>query len=163
MVANTKQYPMVFTFPQVIVGNGFSARVEIHGRALLVEDDGDVWIHGVQPGGFAGGGESYGKACHEFRVSYQSVLYDIAQEAQSFDGFRAQIEEFFSTVNDAYSAEWELALSAVRKNDTALAGFNKVPAESRPVKIKVTQLDNRSMRPDLNQFDKFEIAQDKAA
>jgi len=161
-MGTSKKYPMVFTFPEVIVGNGFSARVEIQGRALLVEDD-DVWIYGVQPASFAGGGENYETARREFKMSYLSVLFDVAASAPTFEAFDAEVRAFFATTNDEMTTEWEAALADVRKNSTSLAGFSKVPAENMPPKIKIAKLDQQSMRPDLNKFDTIEVVVSGAA
>lgn len=149
-----KAYPLVFTFPEVIVGTGFVARIELHGRALLVnEADGEVWLYGVQPGGFAGGGKDYAEACREFKKSYLSILFDIAAEASTFEDFRAQVHGIFDAVNRPNVAAWETALASVRSESTSIEGLPSVKAESRPPKLTVDCLEKPSMRPQVNQFD----------
>jgi hypothetical protein len=154
-----KSFPLLFTFPELITGKGFVARVEVHGRALMVnEGDGDIWIFGVQPGGIAGGGKDYSEACREFKKSYLTVLFDVAAEAPSYDEFVAQVNAFFADVNGPNRDAWDAALAAVRSGSVALPGFGVVRAETRPVKINVALLEQPMMRPELNQFDKVEIA-----
>jgi hypothetical protein len=154
-----KAFPLVFTFPELISGNGFVAKVEVHGRALLVDEgDGDLWIFGVQPGSVAGGGKDYSAACREFKKSYLSVLFDIASEAQTYDAFVAEVRSFFDAVNGPNGEQWTAALAEVRKGGVSLPGFGIVKAESRPPRIEVAKLEQRTMRPSLNQFDEVEIA-----
>lgn len=153
-----RTFPLVFTFPDTIVGEGFVAYVEITGRALLTEEDGETWLYGVQPGGVAGGGTNYTEACREFKNGYLSVLYDSAAESETFEAFSAQVREFFETVNEPNATAWESALEEVRKNSTSLPGFSSVPADSRPPAIKIVHLSQDKMRPTVNRFGDFSEA-----
>lgn len=149
-----KTYPLLFAFPDVIVGQGFVARVEVRGRAILsVEPDGDTWIYAVQPGSVAGGGKDWAMACREFKQSYLSVLFDIAAEATTYESFSAQVREFFETVNRPNATAWDAALSAVRDGTTSLEGFPSVKAESFVPTIEIARLEPQTMRPHVNQFD----------
>jgi hypothetical protein len=153
-------YPLVFTFHEVIVGNGFVARIDLNGRALLAEDKDDgVWLYGVEPGSVAGGGSDYSAACREFKKSYLSVLFDQAQESPTFEEFKKEVEAFAIAVNGPNQDDWNAALREARKNPTDLDGFATVKAESRPPKVEVSRLEQRTMRPAVNQFDEVGIAQ----
>lgn len=158
-MADTKSFPLVFTFPELISGEGFVATVEVHGRAVLIDEgDGDFWIFGVQPGGVAGGGKDYSEACREFKKSYLSVLFDIASEAKTYDAFVGEVRSFFDAVNDPNLGVWEGAVAEVRRGGVSLEGFGVVKAESRPPTLEIAKLEQRTMRPELNQFDEVEIA-----
>ncbi len=153
-MTTTKSYPLVFTFPDVIVGKGFVAAVEVHGRALLVEDPAaETWLYGVQPGGVAGGGGDSGIACREFKKGYLSVLFDLAEESATFDDFKKVVQEFFETVNVPNSAAWDEALVEIRKNSASVPGLPTVKAESHPPTIKIDRLSQETMRPTKNRFD----------
>lgn len=151
-------YALVFTFPEVIVGKGFTARVEVHGHAVLTQD-GDVWIYGVQPGAIAGGGKDYAEACREFKKGYLSVLFDMALEASTYDVFAADVRKFFSAVNEPNRTAWESSLISVRQNPSSLAGWATVKAEAHPPRLEIQKLDQRSMQPTINRFDKVEVAE----
>jgi hypothetical protein len=163
MASAAKTYPIVFAYPEVISGKGFMARVEIQGHALLVDTPGDVWFYSVRPGVFAGGGADYSTAGREFKKSYLSILFDIAAEASSFEKFEKEVRAFFDTVNEPNLADWKVALADVRKNNTRLPQFGKVQADLWPPKIKIKNLDVRTVRPGLNRFDTVAIIQPKAA
>jgi hypothetical protein len=110
-----KTFPLLFQFRDIVAGNGFLARVLVDGRALLtVEDDGDQWVYGVQPGSISGGASDAATALNEFKTRYQSVLFDIAGEAPTFEDFKREVRAFFDTVNQKDESEWMTALDAVR-------------------------------------------------
>jgi len=45
------RYPILFRCRELVEGNGFIAGVGINGRALLFEEDGDMWVEGILLGG----------------------------------------------------------------------------------------------------------------
>ena len=61
------QYPLLFGYRDLVMGNGFMAGVTTEGRALLVDEDGGAWMYGVNPGGVAAGGHDHGAAAAAFR------------------------------------------------------------------------------------------------
>ncbi len=154
-------YPLVFTFHEVIVGNGFVAKIDLSGRAVLVEDkeEAGTWLYGVEPGAIAGGGTDYSAACREFKKSYLSVLFDLALETKTFDEFKKEVEAFTRAVNIPNQIAWETALKEVRKSGTGLDGFARVNAESHPPAVEVSQLDPQTMRPGVNKFDEVGLAE----
>ena len=160
----TQSLPFLFTFPHVIAGKGFFARVEVHGRALLKEEaeGAETWFYGAFPGTVAGGGKDYTEACKEFRKAYLSVLFDVANEADSFEAFEREARELLDVANESVTDEWNECLRAVRENPSLKKEFSWVPAESRPPAVMVTKLDQRSAEPTLNQFEEFQ-AVSKAA
>jgi hypothetical protein len=44
-------YPLLFARRELVEGNGFVARVAVSGRALLTDEEGEVWVEGINPGG----------------------------------------------------------------------------------------------------------------
>jgi len=152
-----KLYPLVFSFRDLIGGNGFVAAVSMDGRVLLAEEDDDTWMFGVQPGGVAGGDRQRDVAFTEFKRNYLSVLFDIAAEAESFDAFSARINEFFAEVNVPNSDDWNAALAEVRRTNTnpSLPDLSTVKAESSPPKLVVEQVAPDKVKPNVNEFDQI--------
>lgn len=147
-------YPLVFTFSEVIVGRGFAALVDLRGRAVLsAEEDGDIWLYGVQPGAVAGGGRDFGRACRAFKENYLSVLFDIAEESVSFEEFQRRVQRYFEAANEPTSHDWQEALRAVRAGSTTLEGLSQVAAEEHVPSLKVRRLEQQTMQPALNKFD----------
>ena len=102
-------YPLLFSRHELIEGNGFIARVVVSGRALLVEEDGEFWVEGVNPGGFAANGKSPSEALAEFCSAFQAILFDIAADAKSFDEFQREVQKFFEETSVPALREWEEA------------------------------------------------------
>ncbi|MGA2300634.1 MAG: hypothetical protein ABSG77_08065 [Candidatus Acidiferrum sp.] len=158
-------YPVMFTFQDVVSGNGFLSGVTMAGRALMCkESDGKWWVYGVHPGGMAHFGESAMEAFSNFRTSYRTVLFDIAEEASNFDAFKTEVDRFYNEVGECEEARWEEALEALRSGKVIPEEpFSKLPRhkpESRPCKVQVERLDqiasNRFSSKD-NVSDTFEL------
>jgi hypothetical protein len=64
------QLPLIFSFKEPVLGNGFVAGVRVCGRALLEEDADEVWITGVVPAGLSGGGADRNAAYFQFRKAW---------------------------------------------------------------------------------------------
>ena len=111
------QYPLIFGLPELVEGNGFVARVVVSGRALLSEEEGEVWVEGINPGGFAAKGQNPSEALAEFRSAFKAVLFDIASGAMSFGDFRDEVQRFFNETNEVALKEWEEAVQRVRAGE----------------------------------------------
>jgi hypothetical protein len=155
-----KLYPLVFSFRDLIAGNGFVAGVAMDGRALLAEeDDQDYWVFGVQPGSIAGGDrEQRDVALIQFKKTYLSVLFDIAAEATSFVEFQGKVTTFFNEINTPNVADWDLALAEVRSKQVSLPNLSSVKAESRPPSLLIEQVASDKAKPNINEFDVYNEA-----
>lgn len=145
----SKNYPLIFTLPQPVLGNGYVARILVRGRAVLsVEADGSNWINGVQPSAIAGGGETFDEARLKFCEGLHSVFLDIAAEAKSFSDFKKRAEGFFNQPCDAATAkEWDDALVAVRRGEARLDGLVSISASSHVGGIAISQVADRDATP----------------
>jgi hypothetical protein len=124
-------YPLLFTYRDRVFGNGFVAEVvALNGRVLCVEDDGECWFYGVNPGGMAASGATPDEAHAAFRVTFRNVLADFAAAAPTFDEFRREVERFFSESNEPTEREWTTAVGAVRAGQVTAEGIPHKPAES---------------------------------
>jgi hypothetical protein len=74
---------LLFGRRELVEGNGFVARVVVSGRALLVDENGECWIEGVNPGGFAASGKSPSEALAAFGSAFRAILFDIASGAEA--------------------------------------------------------------------------------
>lgn len=100
---------LLFTFLDKVEGAGYLAAVEVHGRVLAEEEDGEWWMYGVNPGGLAALGKTRPEAYAEFRSSLMKVLFDLATEARDFYAFRAAAREFFDQTDKVTVDEWNAA------------------------------------------------------
>lgn len=145
-------YPFLFSFRDLIAGNGYIANVTSAGRVLLFqEDDGDWWLFGVQPGGIAGGDPDRNIALNEFKKNYLSVLLDIAAEARSYEEFAAEVKRLFAQVNEPTASEWVQALQLVRGGATKYPGVVTVKAadDHKPM-VEIALITQKTATPAAN-------------
>ena len=129
--------PFIFTYRDKVVVHNTIAEVVIRGHLLATleatkEDgsEGDVWIYGVQPGDLSAGGEHFGEAHADFRQSFTTVLYDIADNSLTKEDFRASVKSFFNQVNKPVAEAWLKAVEAGRAEGRAFALKRNVPIGS---------------------------------
>ncbi len=134
-----ERYPILFGRRELIAGNGFIAGVEVAGRALLSQDDGEYWVEGINPGGFASKGAGPGEALAAFCEEFRLVLFDIAVDATDFANFKAEVEKFFQATNQIALQEWEEAVVEVRAGKIAPEWLDKRSADS-PLRVDVVQI-----------------------
>ncbi|HET9212865.1 MAG TPA: hypothetical protein VFR03_20835 [Thermoanaerobaculia bacterium] len=125
------RYPLLFGRRDLVEGNGFVARVTVSGRALLTEEDGELWVEGVNPGGFAARGKSPSEALAELGLAFRTILFDIASGARSFESFREEAQKFFAETSAPALQEWEEAVRQVRAGQLDADWLVKRPAETK--------------------------------
>jgi hypothetical protein len=133
------RYPILFGRRELIEGNGFIAAVLVSGRALLTEEDGEFWMEGVNPGGFAANGGSPSEALAAFCEELRVVLLDIVADAASFEQFRTEVERFFNETSEMARTEWEQAVQEVREGKVHADWLKRRPAET-PLRVDVLQI-----------------------
>jgi len=133
------RYPLLLGWRELVEGDGFVARIDVSGRALLVDEEGDVWVEGINPGGFAANGKSPSEALAEFRSAFRAILFDIASDAASFGSFRAEVQRFFEETSVPALREWEEAVLQVRAGQLDVEWLRKRPAETR-LGVEVTEV-----------------------
>lgn len=147
----TQPCPLLFTYRDTVFGNGFVAEVvATNGRALLVEENGECWFYGVNPGGIAASGSSPDDAHAAFRTRFQQVLSDFAAGASTIEDFRHEVERFFRETNEPTERDWTTAVEAVRAGRVSAEGIPQKPAESpRTVSVIIkhsfTARDNEAL------------------
>lgn len=160
-----KEHPIMLTLQDSISGNGFLARITMSGRSLMRHENGKWWMYGVRPAGIAASGDNIDEAFLRFRGRYKEILFDIAQESQTFEAFAAEVERFFNE-NDADNEDerlWEAALSAIRGAACEPPEpFSHLPRRSpdqNPSFIKVERVDaqanNTRLTPSENVSDVY--------
>jgi hypothetical protein len=134
------QFPLLFGLRELVEGNGFIARVAVSGRALLGEEGDEIWVEGINPGGFAAKGQNPGEALGEFSSAFKAILFDIASDATSFGSFQEEVQRFFNETNLTAAKEWEEAVQRVRAGQLdAPDWLNRRSAETR-LGIEVTEV-----------------------
>ena len=106
--------PLYFRFEQAIFGRGFIADVRFLGRATCRREFGSTWMYGVNPGALAEEGETMQSAYLNFRNALVGVFFDLAEEAEGLDAFRAAARSFFEATDAVSVREWVEAREAVR-------------------------------------------------
>jgi hypothetical protein len=158
-----KLYPLVFSFRNLIAGNGYVASVAMHGRVVLAEGalstegggNQEIWMFGVQPGdiaGGAGGDQQRSVAFVAFKKSYDEVLQDIAAEATSYEEFKEKVTEFFGEVNGPNLNDWEHALGEVRAGRLTLDELPTVRAASKVPSLTIEKVVPERVSSDDNDF-----------
>ena len=149
------EYPLLFTYREVVTGDGFMAGVILDGRALLVDEKEDGWwAYGVEPGALSETGDSPHEALFYFRQAYSSVLADFAKEASGdFDRFEALTQRFFSQKDAEDETRWlaarEVLASGKGEPIESLNGLPREKAEN-PRRILVVKLDEpRAQLPNV--------------
>ena len=107
-------YPLLFGRREFVEGNGFVARVAVSGRALLADENGEWWIEGINPGGFAAAGKSPWEALAELGSAFRAILFDIASSAGSFQDFHDEVQRFFEETSAPALHDWEEAVQRVK-------------------------------------------------
>jgi hypothetical protein len=158
-------YPVMFTFRDVVSGNGFLSGVTLGGRALMVHEPAEqCWcIYGVRPAPIAESGKTPLEAFANFRNAYKNVLFDYAEGAQDFNTFKTQIEQFYAQPDNDEEMRWNEAYQQIRAGNVAVeAPFTDLPKESpenRPSYISVQPLhEMKRFSATDNVPDKIEFA-----
>lgn len=149
-MVEVKDHPILITLQDAVAGNGFLARITLFGRTLMRQEDGKWWMHGVQPAAIAASGNSVAEAFLNFKTSYQSILFDFAQDSADFSAFKKEVERFFNEgdVDNEDERIWQESLKAIRTQTCHIPDeFSDVPrqpAESKPFTITVERVDAKA-------------------
>lgn len=139
-------YPIMFTWRDVVSGNGYMAGVTLYGTALMTrEDDGKWWSYGVRPGAIADFGETAQEALNKFHERYKLLLYDFAEEAGDFSAFKQEVENFYAQPDEEEEGRWLQAVTAIRHGLVQVEPpFDALPRESpdkRPTGVSIQSLN----------------------
>lgn len=169
--AQTRAYPLIYTFSDVITGTGFLARVTVRGRALVVDEEAAEgwWFYGVEPGGLAECGQTFNEAYLAFRQAYTEVLLEFAAEAHDWDQFTNALDRFAEAVNEPKADRWRVAVEAIRKGqfvpEAPFDCFKRAVAETK-CECHVERLDvvaRPQFTPTDNRVDVYFIPVPQAA
>ncbi len=116
MTQPAASYPLLFKVGELVMGDGFLARVEGRGRVLLTQDadDNEWWVYGVEPGAIAQGGATPQEANLRFNKGLREILYDLSKRAGTFNRFKADVESFFCAIDEVEASRWDGALESLR-------------------------------------------------
>jgi hypothetical protein len=156
------EYALVFTFRDVVSGDGFLAGIEITGRALMVQEGEDWWMLGVRPPGLMAKAQTPAGAYLEFRNSHKAVLFDAAAAANEFEGFKREVDQFFGERDEREEKRWDKAAEGLTEGTVALEeqfeGVKREVASAQPVSVRVERLDqNQRFTADRNALDSYAL------
>lgn len=152
-------YPIIFgPHGALVAGKGFIAQVSIRGRCLFEETDEDFCcVLGVNPGAVASDGPSIGEAHHAFLERMRLIVFEIAEEAESFDDFKSQVRSFVEETNQPNEALWRDAVDKVRSGEVDLEGVRREDADGEFwAKVELVASEDQSaprgrIAPDMNE------------
>lgn len=98
-------------------GDGFLATVRLRGRIICEQEDGAIWMSGVNPVGIAQYGDTLAAAYGEFLGALLDAVHDFAGWAGSFVEFRRGFEAFFRNTSSDLEQEWLAARQEIRNGD----------------------------------------------
>jgi len=155
-------YPVVFTYEELVKGHGFLAGVLARGRALMVHEDDEWWMYGVQPGGLSEGGETFDEARLLFRQAFREVLFDLAEQTTDFDTFKSQTIRLLEEESGPMLARWNEAVQKLRASqievEEPLKDLQKVPAQDTPAVFHVELIQPNTIIVPDNKVDQFSLA-----
>jgi hypothetical protein len=161
-----RNYPLIFTFRDAISGKGFLSGVTVTGRAVMTEENGELWMYGVFPAGIAETGQTMEETYSRFRNRCKAAFFDMAEEANSFYQFKELVQKFFYEEDESQTKEWMEALEQLRTGEAAESPFSELPRkneETNPPDIEVVRLDVErrvsQFAPVMNVSDTYALAE----
>lgn len=121
--------PLPFDLPGVVEGDGFLAVLRMRGRVTGMEGFGSYRIYGVNPGGLARTGRTWRRRGRTFRRAVMEVLFDLADRASDFAGFRDAVRSFLAGPDDDITEERVEARRRIRAGPIPEAGLRADTAE----------------------------------
>ncbi len=136
------EYPLILTLTFEVRRPKFSARVVAHGRALVAFEEGAWWCHGVEPGGLTAPGEDPMAAFKAYKLAFEGVLYDLADDASGFEDFRHAACCFIKDVDNNESERWHSARAEIRAGIAVAEPFSALKRVTDTVvaTVQVTEL-----------------------
>lgn len=146
-------YPLFFSYGGLVAGRGYLASVQIDGRCLFERTSSEfVSYFGVNPGGVAGQGSGQQEASRDFLEHVRLVVFELAEEAESFDRFKKLVKDFVQASNPRAGELWSKAVEAVRAGKVDKSKYSReVPAEQpAAVRVREVRYQPSAMKPALN-------------
>jgi hypothetical protein len=144
------EYPLLFTFREIVEGSGFVAGVVCNGRALMVNEGDEGWhVSGVEPGALSELGSAPHEAYFYFRQSFTDALRVLARDAGDYRQFETFVHGFFDRRDDDEGQRWVAAREKVRAGAECDAPFKELPKETaeEPRGVEVVRLDPPQQKP----------------
>jgi hypothetical protein len=85
------------------------------------------------------------EAYANFRNSYRTILFDIAEEASNFEAFKTEVDRFYWECGKGEDERWNAAVNALRSGEVVPEEpFSALPRhtpEARPCGVQINRLD----------------------
>lgn len=150
LTAQPVAWPLLFRYRGPVLGKGYVAVVEFHGRLLARPDGNGVWLDGVNPGALALGAPTIQAARKELNSALTGVFVDFAEETDSFEAFKAQVERFFYDTDASSVDEWQACVAEVQSGRISSPGLLPVFKASSPLLVEVTRKSADAVTPQDN-------------
>lgn len=134
--------PIVYSHLAIdISGADFTARVTFCGR-ILVEDDEEIILYGVEPGGAGSQGPNFETAWIGYRRELTLLLEQYASQADSLEAFETSVRALFASASGRIWELWNDAVASVQRNECETFGLPQVSDFQSSVRIERVDLDN---------------------
>jgi hypothetical protein len=147
-------WPLCFRYTSPIIGRRFVSHIDICGRLIAAPELDGTWLYGVNPGALAASGKTLADAYSEMRDTLTTTFVTFAQEASSFEDFKASVETYFNATDDDL-ADWEAAVEQIRSGHAPVPqGLRRCPDPEVSVKVtlrayeQLTPADNPVNQPE---------------
>jgi len=146
----TLAWPLLFRHHGTLLGKGFIADIEIHGRLIAKPEADGVWVDGVNPGAISLGAATLNDTHAELRATLARIFVDFAEQTSNFDEFKARAEQFFNETDADTAREWDTAVEAIRAGQ--VLGPDGIPRQDANTAcyIKVTRKAVEAITPKDN-------------
>ena len=132
-------WPLIFTYRGTILGQAFVADVSVKGRVIANPESAGVWVYGVNPGAIAVSAPTLDATNTELRDSLNRLFIDFAQEAGSFEKFKAAVEKFVQESDPDSQKEWEAARAEIKAGRVPVPSDLPKETGEAPYSVQVTQ------------------------
>ncbi len=153
--------PLIFDFNDLVMGRGFVAEVNTHGRGVLALEAGEWWMSGVNPGGVAASGATGAEALANFRNAYRLVLNDSAMMASSLEDFSRDVQGIFASTTSELVDGWTAATVVVQESPVAapVKDLPRRPTEGVSFAVTVTKVVVETALPKRGNDQEFSVPQ----
>ena len=139
--------PLFFNYSDLVQGRNFIASVRMIARVVAEHDGEEWWLNGVHPGAITESGTELNAAAFNFRNALRTIVFEYAQEADSFDAFQKAVAQFFNDTDSASVEEWNAAREAVRSGQVNDQSLVRVTGEPMTFEVQDVQRTRRPVEP----------------
>ena len=142
LVITSMKTPIFFDFKFPFGGDDSTLRLS--GRALCVEEFGEMWMYGVNPGMICGSGRDIASAYLGFRINLLNLALDILNDFPKPETFVKVFGASFESTNQENLKEWKAARQMVRAGEAPDLGNLMLRCEEEDPSVGVEWIRSES-------------------